>query len=248
MVTKHVVVLPYDEQWKQDFLKIKAELADALGQLVKTQSPPDYVNHKKKYMMEVMRFDDYEQNGFSQNEVESRRTKEMMDRFRQTFGHNPDPEYDKFIPNFYLDSRSVNGRELYYKNFYYVVEKHSLKIPVYKQNYTGYKLAFLLCDESPTYVETKEKLPKKPKNGDFTGPCRYYEPPYDPKFIGQLKKLDVDYVIWATPYKEMIPDGMLGLNTIYLIDIQKMKKKSRHIDYDYEKVYCLEDDEEDKNA
>ena len=33
MVTKHVAVLPYDEQWKQDFLKIKAELADALGQL-----------------------------------------------------------------------------------------------------------------------------------------------------------------------------------------------------------------------
>ena len=33
MVTKHVAVLPYDEQWKQDFLKIKAELADALGEL-----------------------------------------------------------------------------------------------------------------------------------------------------------------------------------------------------------------------
>lgn len=33
MAAKHVVVLPYDDQWKQDFLKIKAELADALGQL-----------------------------------------------------------------------------------------------------------------------------------------------------------------------------------------------------------------------
>ena len=33
MVTKHVVVLPYDEQWKQDFLNIKAELTGALGQL-----------------------------------------------------------------------------------------------------------------------------------------------------------------------------------------------------------------------
>lgn len=33
MVTKHVVVLPYDEQWEQDFLKIKAELAAALGPL-----------------------------------------------------------------------------------------------------------------------------------------------------------------------------------------------------------------------
>ena len=33
MVTRHVVVLPYDEQWKRDFLKIKAELVNALGQL-----------------------------------------------------------------------------------------------------------------------------------------------------------------------------------------------------------------------
>lgn len=33
MITKHVVVLPYDEQWKQDFLMIKNELVSALGQL-----------------------------------------------------------------------------------------------------------------------------------------------------------------------------------------------------------------------
>ena len=33
MGTKRVVVLPYDEQWKQDFLAIKAELAEALGEL-----------------------------------------------------------------------------------------------------------------------------------------------------------------------------------------------------------------------
>ena len=33
MGTKHVIVLPYDEQWKQDFLTIKAEIASALGQL-----------------------------------------------------------------------------------------------------------------------------------------------------------------------------------------------------------------------
>lgn len=33
MVTKHVVVLPYDEQWKQDFLKIRTELSNILGQL-----------------------------------------------------------------------------------------------------------------------------------------------------------------------------------------------------------------------
>ena len=33
MITKRVVVLPYDEQWKQDFLAIKAELAAALGPL-----------------------------------------------------------------------------------------------------------------------------------------------------------------------------------------------------------------------
>ena len=33
MITNHAVVLPYDEQWKQDFLVIKDELTSALGQL-----------------------------------------------------------------------------------------------------------------------------------------------------------------------------------------------------------------------
>ena len=33
MTTKHVVVLPYDDQWKQDFQKIRSELIDALGRL-----------------------------------------------------------------------------------------------------------------------------------------------------------------------------------------------------------------------
>ena len=33
MITKHIVVLTYDEQWKNDFLQIKAELTNVLGQL-----------------------------------------------------------------------------------------------------------------------------------------------------------------------------------------------------------------------
>ncbi len=33
MHTKRVLVLPYDERWEQDFLKIKAEIQDALGDL-----------------------------------------------------------------------------------------------------------------------------------------------------------------------------------------------------------------------
>ena len=31
MITKHVVVLPYDEQWEQDFIKIRNEIQLALG-------------------------------------------------------------------------------------------------------------------------------------------------------------------------------------------------------------------------
>ena len=33
MVTKHVIVLPYDEHWAQDFLQIQEELQAALGEL-----------------------------------------------------------------------------------------------------------------------------------------------------------------------------------------------------------------------
>ena len=31
MRTKHIVVLPYDEKWKQDFIDIKNEIMDAIG-------------------------------------------------------------------------------------------------------------------------------------------------------------------------------------------------------------------------
>ena len=33
MITKQVVVLPYDKAWKQNFIEIKAEIQDALGEL-----------------------------------------------------------------------------------------------------------------------------------------------------------------------------------------------------------------------
>ena len=33
MKTKQVIVLPYDEAWEQDFIKIQKELQDALGEL-----------------------------------------------------------------------------------------------------------------------------------------------------------------------------------------------------------------------
>lgn len=33
MRTKHIVVLPYDEEWKQDFINIKNEIMDAIGTL-----------------------------------------------------------------------------------------------------------------------------------------------------------------------------------------------------------------------
>ena len=33
MNTKHVIVVPYDEKWKQDFIDIKSEIQEALGEL-----------------------------------------------------------------------------------------------------------------------------------------------------------------------------------------------------------------------
>lgn len=36
MITKHVVVLPYDEKWKRDFIAIKDELTEALGDMAIT--------------------------------------------------------------------------------------------------------------------------------------------------------------------------------------------------------------------
>ena len=84
--------------------------------------------------MKSMCFDDYEQNGFSQNEVESKRTNELEEKFRQEYEHYPDPENVLLIPNAYLDGRSKNSLNQYCENNIRVLNKHSQIIPLYKQN------------------------------------------------------------------------------------------------------------------
>ncbi|MBQ6654605.1 MAG: hypothetical protein IJM79_03680 [Erysipelotrichaceae bacterium] len=205
-----------------------------------TESRPDYINNIRKEMIEIMRFDDYVSNGFSQNQVESRKIKAMLNRYIEQNGQIPDKDKVIFFPDVTLDNRSKSDLTMYYDNFERVVRNHSAKVVDYRKNYPGYKVSFLLFDESPSYYETKERLQHSPKPGDLTGRCRRYLPMYDKRFVDVVKSIDADYVIWATPYHDYNVLSPLVTKTVFLIDVPKLRKKQRTVDYDYSKVYCSE--------
>lgn len=210
-----------------------------------TESRPDFINRHSKMMLELMRFDDYEDNGFSQNQVESKRRKNLVDKFLKQYGRKPDPNNDLLMPNCYLDSRSKHDLDTYYQKFSKTVRDHSRKISAYKDKYPDYKLAFMLVDEAAAYLETKEKLNNVPRPGDLTGPCRLYEPVFDKRYVNVLMSLNVDYIVWFAPYRQFKSLNNYRITKVHLIDVRKLKQKQRYIDYDFEKIYSSEPDEED---
>ncbi len=210
----------------------------------KGQLPPDFYSDKYKYMLEVMRFDDYEQGSRSQNAIESKKVKQinmerrakglpLFDNENLVLHLNPD-----------LSESSDNNLELYYKNYKDVIEKHNGKVESYNTAHPNFQLGFLLFDESPSYGETKEKHVGEIYAGTRVGPLRYFYSPLCKMFSNELLKLNVDYVIWITPYKQPNYYDNKGIIELYLLDVKKARRKGiKSIDYNLDNVLCLEANE-----
>lgn len=205
----------------------------------KSAVPPDFYSDKYKVMLEVMRFDDYEVGSNSPNALESQFYKRIERQFTE-HGKRLEKDQYKFLLMPDYSKVSENNLALYYENFRRVVEKHARKTGEYREAHPGYELGFLLCDESPAYIEAVEKQEKIPPEGvPIKG--RYYEAPKDKRFIDVLLETDVDFIIWMTPYKEMPGNPKQFLIETYLLDVNKAKRKPvKHVNYDYERVMCLE--------
>lgn len=123
-----------------------------------------------------------------------------------------------------------------------LIADHHNKIERYRNTHLGYKLGFLIFDESPAYVETKGKLNVVPRYGDIIGPCRVYHAPYDKRFIDVILKTEVDFVLWMTPYKWFPGNARFAFKSVYLLDVNKAKKKpiKSLTEYNYDTIICLE--------
>ena len=206
-----------------------------------TNNPPDFYNTKTKTMLEVMRIDDYRKGPKHPNAFETRKAQELVNNL-QSQGIVVDSEQDIIIVNSLFEDVSENNCDLYLSNFKRIVGNHIKKIQSYKESHPRYKLGFLIFDESPAYIETKVKYEGVPHSGDAVGPARYYNAPCDKRFIRVFLESDIDYVIWMTPYKWFAGNPTNSLKDVFLIDVNKAKRKPLRnlIDYNYENILCLE--------
>lgn len=207
----------------------------------KNSIPPDFYSDEYNYMLEVMRFDDYELTKNHPNVLESRLYKRIENERRKN-GVSTFKELNvkvMIVPNYYKASQ--NSYELYCKNFERVYLKHAKKISQYRKNFPGYKLGFLLIDESPGYVESKLEVSKDDfKPGDMIKNVRLHLPYLDERFVKIIKASDIDFLIWYMPYKNMTQNHF-KYPYCAVVDVKKLRIKSyRCVNYDSKKLICLE--------
>lgn len=207
-----------------------------------TETRPDYYNDTHKYMMEVMRFDDYKPGKDSQNALETKQQKEIESVYRKHTGISTKDAEIKIIVIPHPAHKPKDGIKLMFENFSNTYLKHSSKTEKYRELFPGYKLGFFLCDESAAYIETKYKI-EDPHPGDQTGPFRVYENAFDKVYQEVLLQADIDYLIWFKPYCDISNLIIKGPKTkqIYLIDIKKARKYGlKNYGWNYDNIVSAE--------
>ncbi len=204
----------------------------------KNELPPDFYSEKYKYMLEVMRVDDFVMGDNSPNALESKFVKKVED-LRREKGLPPMKDSNihmLIIPD--MSKASENNYKTYVKNFKRIVNKHLEKIDSYRKNHPGYKLGFLIFDESPGYLKAEEPHKKRRPGELIFGFQHYYI--RDKKLVETFLYSDLDFVIWMTPNKNMQENPRI-YPEICIFDLKKYRKqKERMVEYDYDELVCLE--------
>lgn len=232
-------IKPRAETFKFFFsLKFERKFKNWINSSSKDALPPDFYSKKYKFMLEVMRTDDYREGNNSPNALESKRVKEVEDMLRA----NGSPSLKEsnirmfIIPD--MSKASENGYGLYVENFKRIVQKHVNKIENYRINHPGYKLGFLIFDEAPAYFEPFDKK-IKPKAGEAVRgwPHLYFR---DKNLVDSFCNVDVDFIIWITPFKDL-PGNIHFLPKICVFDMKRINEwKTYLIDYKEEDLICME--------
>ncbi len=101
----------------------------------------------------------------------------------------------------------IHSYDQYLDCFERVVGHHIEMIKKYRKNHPGYKLIFLILDESTPY-EIIDGL------NEQTGE-KYYEAQIDESFQSILREADIDMVIWFSPYMETPEKKLTNLITFF---------------------------------
>ena len=171
-----------------------------------TGSPPDFFNKREKIMLEVMRVDHYTY--FDAKDRPHNKNTENIGRIvRSLIDDGKTDILDEFliVGAVDLDEHEADySYRRYLDSFRWVLDKHISSIPTYRNDYPGYKLVFLIFDESASYAIadgyqdiTSEGTLISKRIGDVN----MHIPCLDEAFFSVLRDKDIDLVIWVAPFK-----------------------------------------------
>ena len=225
---------------KKFFLSLFRErkFSDWMNSSGKDAPPPDFFSPKYKYMLEVMRTDDFEMGHNSPNALESKYVKQIEDMLRENGSRSLKESNIHLFVTPDMSKASKNGYPIYVENFKRIVHKHVEKIHSYRENHPGYKLGFLIFDEAPAYMRVKERN-TNPKPGEMIGgfPHAHF---YDRNLVESFIDADVDYVIWMTPHKFFWGNPRI-MPRICIFDLTKKENLKKHLlGYSTDQMVCLE--------
>ena len=200
--------------------------------------PPDFYSDKYKYMLEVMRVDDYRIGNNSPNALESKIIREIeTERRKNGFLSFKESNIRIYVvPD--MSKASENSYEIYLENFKRIIEKHVRKIEKYRDSHPGYKLGFMIFDESPGYAKVSDAgVHYNAGDAAQVAPHWHFR---DKNFLQNILDADLDFLIWITPYKNL-PMNPRIYPAISVFDMKKRTVlKRRLIEYDPKLMVCLE--------
>lgn len=222
------------------FLTLRSDVIfkDWVNSSGKDDPPPDFYSKKYKYMLEVMRVDDFVNGNQSPNALES----VFLRNVENTLRENGKPSLKELniqmlvIPN--MENASENNYVTYAENFRRVVKKHLEKIPDYRRNHPKYKLGFLVFDESAGYIQVEDPNKERKPGEKISGIRHSFF--YDRRFIEVFEGQDLDFLIWMTPNKNL-PENPNVFPEVSVFDLKGHSRwKKRLMNFDCEKTVCWE--------
>lgn len=201
----------------------------------KEDPPPDYYNNDLKLMMEIMRVDDNghidESTGKPVHPIRVRESELIREMKGKGILDILPPDGRIMInANTGLPADEDHNYIFYRDNFIRIIEKHKKKIPSYQQNHPGFKTIFFVHDESSMYIKLGDGYSRKAfsRKGDVVSgePHNWW---LDKEFMNTIIGSDIDFLIWATPYKQLLCENRIEarLPDVCIFDIKTMKLKTK---------------------
>lgn len=188
--------------------------------------PPDFYSDEFHIMMDVMRVDDHERKNpkgkvFSPHKQHER---EIYQELEQRGILSQFPNADVIINGWSgLPTYEDHNYTFYKKSFSRIIQKHIKHISNYKKNHPGYKVVFFVYDESTAYFQSPFEVNKQyqhtPEEEWCGDPHLFYA---DPAFLNSFIGQGIDYLIWFTPYKQIIScDDEANIPKICFFDLSQ---------------------------